>query len=164
MIRIEAALRILRIILSLVAVSFLFFFCLPALYHLGYPGISHLGSRERLTMKESGINCEFRQLREPTKEERLAGIEAMHRWRSANSSEKSYLADDIVLSKVLLGKTQKEIVSEMGKPDAFAALSEVGPHIRHTGYSALHHESQCDLMIDLDDNGRTKDVYLDVNY
>lgn len=160
----QAIREFLKILLFLMAVSFVIFYCLPALYFLGYPGIFHAGSRARLTMIESGINCEFRQLREPTKQEHLAGIEGMHRWRSANSSEKSYLADDIVLSKVLLGMTQKEIVVEMGMPDAFAALPDVGPHIRHTGYNAMNHESQCDLLIDLDDNGRAKDAYLDVNY
>ena len=144
------------------AVSFGFICCV--LYLVGYPGVFHLGSRDRLSMIHKGINWEFRQRRDPTERERLAGIEAMHRWRNANKSEKSYLADDIVLSKVLLGKTQKEIVAEMGKPDAFAALHVCGSHIRHTGYNAAYHESQCDLLIDLDNNGRTKDVYLDVNY
>jgi len=78
--------------------------------------------------------------------------------------KKSSLANEIVLSKVLIGLTQKEIVEYMGTPDAFGAIHDVGPQIRVTGYNACDGESQCDLMINLNDNGKASEVYLDVNY
>lgn len=121
-------------------------------------------SRDRLTKTHEGINWIYRQNREPTVEERKAGAVAIRMWKSASRREKSSLANDIVLSKVLIGLTQREIVEYMGTPDAFAALDQIGPHIRSTGYNAIFGESQCDLMITLNDDGKASEVYLDVNY
>lgn len=121
-------------------------------------------SRNRLTETHVGLNHEFRQNREPTAEERKAGMVALKKWKSANKYEKNRMASDIVLSKVLIGLTQLEIVEHMGTPDAFGAVDDIAPTIRATGYNACDSESQCDLMIELEDNGKTSDVYLDVNY
>jgi hypothetical protein len=121
-------------------------------------------NRHKLTETHEGINHIFRQNREPTADERKAGLVAIKRWSSASRSEKSCLANDIVLSKVLIGLTQKEIVEYMGSPDAFGAVQDIGPHIRMTGYNAIYGESQCDLMITLNDDGKASEVYLDVNY
>lgn len=86
----------------------------------------------------------------------------MKKWKSANKYEKNRMASDIVLSKVLIGLTQLEIVEYMGTPDAFTALHEIGPHIRHSGYNAMDDESKCDLLIELNDDGKTSEVHLDV--
>ncbi|MDQ5935597.1 MAG: hypothetical protein QG574_2903 [Cyanobacteriota bacterium erpe_2018_sw_21hr_WHONDRS-SW48-000092_B_bin.40] len=120
--------------------------------------------RDRLTKTHEGINWIYRQNRAPTDEERKAGSAAIRRWRSAGGREKSSLANEIVLSKVLIGLTQQEIVEYMGTPDAFGAIHDVGPHIRRTGYNAIYGESQCDLIIELNDDGKASEVYLDVNY
>lgn len=120
----------------------------------------------KLTKVPTGGNYEFHQKREPTEDEKLAGKRALTNWRS--SDDKHRLAAEIVLGKALIGLTQKEIVSFMGQPDGFGASNDVGPQIRHTGYSCLSPgpfgESVCDLLIDLDDSGKTYDAYLDVNY
>ncbi|CAN5607612.1 hypothetical protein BH11CYA1_BH11CYA1_18350 [soil metagenome] len=121
-------------------------------------------SRHKLTKTESGINYHFRQTREPTAEERKAGTVALEKWKSAHRHQKSHFADDIVLSKVLIGMTQKEIVEYMGTPDAFGAVRDIAPNIVMSGYDAQNGESQCDLIIELKDHGKTSDVYLDVNY
>lgn len=119
-------------------------------------------SRNKLTETQVGLNHEFRQNREPTAEERKTGIAALKRWKSANRYEKNRMASDIVLSKVLIGLTQLEIVEYMGTPDAFTALHEIGSHIRHTGYNAMNDESKCDLLIELNDAGKASEVHLDV--
>ncbi len=91
-------------------------------------------------------------------------MSAFKKWKSLSRKEKNILASDIVLSKVLIGLTQKEIVVYMGPPDAFGALHDINPQIVETGYNVMDGESQCDLMIMLKNNGKASDVYLDVNY
>ena len=69
-----------------------------------------------------------------------------------------------MVSKVLIGMTQQEIVAYMGVPDAFGALHDIGPQIQETGYWAADGESQCDLLIEIKNAGKASDAYLDVNY
>ena len=122
-------------------------------------------SRERLTATHEGNNWIYRQNRTPTVEERKAGAVALKKWNSARMWARSSLANEIVLSKVLIGLTQKEIVENMGPPDALSFLDETGPHENSTGYNARYFfEDQCDLMITLNDDGKASEVYLDVNY
>ncbi|MBX9950611.1 MAG: hypothetical protein K2Y39_15690 [Candidatus Obscuribacterales bacterium] len=121
-------------------------------------------ARAKLTDTRDAINNVFRQNREPTAAEREAGLAALRRWKAADRAERNSLADEIVLGRVLLGLTQKEIISYLGKPDGFGSSNDVGPNIRLTGYNAQYGESQCDLMIELNDEGKTSDVYLNVNY
>ncbi|HIA54125.1 MAG TPA: hypothetical protein EYN91_18900 [Candidatus Melainabacteria bacterium] len=121
-------------------------------------------SRDKLTDTEDGINHVFRQNREPTAKEREVGMTALKRWKSANDAERNCLADEIVLGRVLIGLTQREIIGFMGKPDGFGSSNDIGPQIRLTGYNCANGESQCDLMIELNDDGKTSDVYLNVNY
>jgi hypothetical protein len=143
-------------ILILVGIAFAIF-----AFVVGGPSPS---SRNRLTETHEGINWIYRQNRESTAEERKAGMVALKKWKSANGYEKNRLASDIVLSKVLIGLTQLEIVEYMGTPDAFGAVDDIAPNIRATGYNACDRESQCDLMIELNEDGKASDVYLDVNY
>jgi len=121
-------------------------------------------SRDKLTDTEDGINHVFRQNREPTAQEREAGLAALRKWKTANRAERNSLADEIVLGRVLIGLSQQEIIGYLGKPDGFGSSNDVGPNIRLTGYNAQDGESQCDLMIELNDKGKTSDVYLNVNY
>lgn len=65
---------------------------------------------------------------------------------------------------MLIGLTQKEIEEYMGPPDAFGALPDIDPAIVQTGYNVMDGESQCDLLIMLENAGRASDFYLDVNY
>ncbi len=122
-------------------------------------------SRERLTAIHEGNNWIYRQNRTPTAAERKAGAVALKKWSSARMWGRSSLANEIVLSRVLIGLTQKEIVENMGPPDAFSFLNEIGRHENLTGYNARYFfEDQCDLMINLNDDGKATEVYLDVNY
>jgi len=123
---------------------------------------NHAGLED--SSKPGDVNHVLRQLNQPTREEKVDGQKALSRWKTASKAEKSRLADAIVKGRALFGLTQTEVFTLLGKPDAFGAPHDVGPHIEHTGYDvAVFGESQCDLLIDLKD-GRVVDTYLDLNY
>jgi hypothetical protein len=117
----------------------------------------------RLDIESQGTNTRYCQHGIPTEAQIRAGRYALERWRYASIGEKNQYADDIVQSGILIGMTQKEIVEYMGKPDAFAALPDISPNIRVTGYNCADGESQCDLMIELKNNGKCSHVYITVN-
>ena len=124
----------------------------------------HYPPHYRLTDDKTETNHTYYQPNQPSSDEVKAGLRALKLWKTASKQERNKLADDLVLSKVLIGKTQKEIVDYMGLPDAFGAIHDVGPHIRRTGYYAADGESQCDLIIELNDDGKVSETHLEVNY
>lgn len=114
----------------------------------------------RLKDTPSGGNHLLSQEREPSFQEKTAGLSALKAWKHAGA-ERNEMIDDIVLGKTLIGMKAEDVFEMMGP-------SSDGFDIRGTGECTYAiprgGASSCDLKLELGEDGRVKRAYLDVNY
>ncbi len=118
-----------------------------------------------LTDTKFSVNHHLTQEREPTKAEKLDGVRALKKWKSSES-ERSHLADDLILGKTLIDMKAEEVLELFGPPDACYANDEYIPgQTREFGYQLpLEGYSVNELIVDLDKDGKIEKAYIDINY
>lgn len=122
-------------------------------------------TRSKLTDTKTGANHQLTQEREPTKEEKLAGERSFKKWKSSES-ERSHLADDLILGKTLIGLKAEEVTEALGPPGGGNANDQyVAGQTKEFGYGLpLEGYSVNELIVELDEHGKVKKSYIDINY
>lgn len=56
----------------------------------------------------------YRQLAQPSEIDKQAGLDALKEWPTAAPKQRKEIADKLILGKVLIGKTEKELTEALG--------------------------------------------------
>lgn len=56
----------------------------------------------------------YRQLAQPSEIDKQAGLDALKEWPTAAMKQRKEIADKLILGKVLIGKTEKELIEALG--------------------------------------------------
>lgn len=126
---------------------------------------SRQNRRTLLCDTKFGVNHHLTQEREPTELEIREGLDALKRWKSSES-ERSHLADRLILGKTLIGMKVTEVIEQLGSPGGGYANSEYIPgKTKCFGYGLpLEGYSVNELIVELDDNQKIEKAYIDINY
>ena len=115
--------------------------------------------RARLFREQIGINELYYQRKPATNAEIIAGNRALAKWLVADNDERNRLADDIIVSQILLGKEKDQLIKYLGKPSCDTDFE--------INWNALGSDScgdsVCNLCVKIK-NGKTVEAYLDVNH
>lgn len=82
--------------------------------------------------------------------------------KNASDWERSYLVDDIILGKVLLGMHISKVIDKMGQPDDPMSV-KYQPGIKFIGYTFAPPDSYAALKIGLDRDDRVESTNLEMN-
>lgn len=121
--------------------------------------------RSKLTDTKFSVNNHLTQEREPTESERADGIRALNKWKSSES-ERSHLADDLILGKTLIGLKAEQVIEKLGPPGGGYANDQYIPgQTKDFGYGLpLEGYSENELVVELDKDGKVQKAYIDINY
>lgn len=122
-------------------------------------------TRSKLTETKCGINHHFTQEGVPSEEEKKIGLLALRKWKSYQS-ERSRLADELILGNTLKGLSTEDVVASLGSLEANYENGEfeAGKSKTIVYGLPLGNWSQNDLVIELSEDGKVDKTYIDVNY
>lgn len=108
-----------------------------------------------LTMesKPSGANLRYMQLMDPTPAQISAGQEALKKFKTATKEARNELGGDLLISKVLIGMSQKDLLDTLG-PGEFSTDPKL------IVYDITKKEKLCQLMVVIS-LGKVSDVYIE---
>jgi hypothetical protein len=110
----------------------------------------HYPPHYKLTEDE---DMNYRQHKQPSAIELQKGKEILKHWKKASNDDRCKMVDDLLVSRLLYGMTQQEVIEALGPPSE--------PAIDYPYYCLSVGEGGCELLFELKDN-RVSDVYLSV--
>ncbi|MBK7747144.1 MAG: hypothetical protein IPP57_05550 [Candidatus Obscuribacter sp.] len=103
--------------------------------------------------KPSGANLRYMQLIDPTPAQIAAGQDALKKFKTASKEARNELGGDLLISKVLIGMSQKDLLDTLG-PGEFSTDPKL------VIYDITKKEKLCQLMIVIG-LGKVSDVYIE---
>lgn len=103
--------------------------------------------------KPSGANLRYMQLIDPTPAQIAAGQDALKKFKTASKEARNELGGDLLIAKVLIGMSQKDLLDTLG-PGEFSTDPKL------VIYDITKKEKLCQLMIVIS-LGKVSDVYIE---